>query len=189
MSAPKISAARLSDPAVEPVSLTELRDWLRVDASAEESLLTNLALAARLALESHTRRGFISQGWRFTILSIRCGGVLRPPLAPLRAVSTVRWYDAAGVAATLPPDAFSLDQDDQRPAMRLTTQVSAARFEIDATIGYGDAPSDVPAPLRQAILMLAANWHARRGDHPETELTIPRAITALVAPYRRARLA
>jgi len=187
-----MSAQRLSDPSVEPVSLAELRDWLRVDSMTEDALLANLATTARLALEGHTRRGFVSQNWRFTYSSCGCDGLMRLPLGPLRSLIALRCYDAGDVATTLPSAAVALDFDDQRPALRIldaAARTKSVRFEVDVAIGYGDSAASVPAPLRQAILMLATNWHARRGDHPETAVTIPRAVSALVAPYRRARLA
>lgn len=186
-----MSAQCLSPPAIEPVSLADLRDWLRVDGTAEDAILANLVATARLALEGHTRRGFIQQVWRFTYLSCGPEGLMRLPLGPLRAISAIRWYDAAGLPTSLAAAASEMAQDDQRPAVRVldpAARANAARFDVDVAIGYGDTAADVPAPLRQAILMLATNWHARRGDHPETGLTIPRAVTALVAPYRRARL-
>lgn len=181
----------LAPPAIEPVSLAELRDWLRVDAASEDAILANLIATARLALEGCTRRGFIQQVWRFTYHTSSLDGLLRLPLGPLRGVLALRCYDGAGAATTLPATSCELVQDDQRPAVRLVDSAAraAARCDLDVSIGYGEAAADVPAPLRQAILMLATNWHARRGDHPETSVTIPRAITTLVGPYRRARLA
>ncbi|QLP98435.1 MAG: hypothetical protein HZY79_15130 [Rhodoblastus sp.] len=186
-----MSAARLSEPAVEPASVADLRDWLRADAGVEDAILANLVAAARQALEGHTRRAFISQEWRFTYLSCGADGLMRLPLGPLRSVAAIRCYDADGVATTLPSQAVAMDQDDQRPAVRVLDAAARARsvrFEVDVVVGYGDDPASVPAPLRQAILMLATNWHARRGDHPEIDLTIPRAVTALVASFRRVRL-
>ena len=174
------------------MSLDEFRDWLRVEAGSEETTLARLLVTARLALEGHTRRGFISQDWRFTYACSLPAGVMRLPLGPLRAVTALRLYDGWGATTSLAPSAYELMRDDQRPAVRLLDAAAgarAARAEIDVTIGYGRAAADVPATLRHAILMLATNWHARRGDHAETGLTPPRAITALVAPYRRARLA
>lgn len=182
-----MSAERLADPAVEPVSVAEFRDWLRSDDGGEDAILANLVTTARLALEGHTRRAFVSQGWRFTYLSCGPDGLLRLPLGPLLSVDAIAVYDGAGVATSPPP--YEAIADAERPAVRLRGAVGFARLALDVTLGYGETPDRVPAPLRQAILMLATNWHARRGDHPETGLTIPRAVTALVAPYRRARLA
>lgn len=186
-----MSAIRLTDPAVEPVSTAELRDWLRIDPDVEDATLASLATSARLALEGWTRRGFISQTWRFTTLSCGTDQRLRPPLAPLRGLVALRWYDASDVATTLAPTSVALETDDQRPAAHILDAVvcaKAVRYELDVVIGYGDAAASVPAPLRQAILMLASFWHARRGDDPDAAPGLPRAVAALAQPYRRARL-
>ncbi len=52
--------------------------------------------------------------------------------------------------------------------------------------GYGDAATDVPEPLRQAIRLLTAHWYDNRGlaaiGH-ETAV-LPQTVAALIAPYR-----
>ena len=52
---------------------------------------------------------------------------------------------------------------------------------IAFTAGYGDAESDVPAPIREAILEIVADLYANRG---ETNVETPLAALALLAPYR-----
>jgi len=56
--------------------------------------------------------------------------------------------------------------------------------------GYGAAASDVPQPLRQAVLLLVAHWFERRepvelGSALET---VPMTVGGLLAPYRSVRL-
>ena len=72
-----------------------------------------------------------------------------------------------------------------------TPGVSMGGISIDVVAGYGDASTTVPEPLRLAIKMLAARWHENRGDI-ETDAAadrLPQPVGALVAPFRRARLA
>ena len=61
-----------------------------------------------------------------------------------------------------------------------------AGIEIDVTCGYGDAGTDVPEPLRQAIRLLIAHWYENRGliavGHEVAIL--PQTVAALIAPYR-----
>jgi uncharacterized phiE125 gp8 family phage protein len=52
---------------------------------------------------------------------------------------------------------------------------------IAFTAGYGDAESDVPAPIREAILEIVADLYANRGDTAEEPSL---AALALLAPYR-----
>lgn len=178
-------------PAVEPVSVAQLRDWLRIDGSVEDATLQSLVTAARTTLEGWTRRAFIEQVWEITWSGPFHGGVLRLPLGPPVATGPVRLYDGAGVETSLAPAQVSLDLDDQRPALRIAgvaAAASAQRAVAEVTLGYGAAAEDVPAPLRQAILMLATFWHGRRGDDDEHDRAIPRAVSRLAAPWRRGGL-
>ncbi len=187
-----MSAFLVAGPAIEPVSIADIRDWLKIDTSEEDTLLTTLVATARAALERHVRRAFVSQTWRFIYASTATDGAMRLPLAPLLSVVELRVYDAAGAITSAPPEAIELDLDADRPAVRLLDADlvgKAARIEIDATLGYGAAAIDVPAPLRQAIRMLVAAWHGRRGDSgPDGGALLPESVAAIVSPYRRVRL-
>lgn len=62
---------------------------------------------------------------------------------------------------------------------------SAAGIEIDITAGYGDAASDVPEALRQAVRLLVAHWYENRGLATTGAITVlPATVAALLAPYR-----
>lgn len=187
-----MSAFLVAGPAIEPVPIEDIRDWLKIDATEEDATLATLVATARTALERHVRRAFVSQTWRFIYASTAPDGTMRLPLAPLLSVVELRVYDASGAITSAPSGAIELDRDAERPAARLTDadlRGRAARIEIDATMGYGAAAADVPAPLRQAIRMLVAAWHGRRGDAgAEDAGKLPDAVAALVAPYRRVRL-
>ena len=54
------------------------------------------------------------------------------------------------------------------------------------TAGYGASSVDVPAPLRQAALMLVAHWYEHRGvvGHDQAGNVPPQGFEALIAPYR-----
>jgi uncharacterized phiE125 gp8 family phage protein len=61
----------------------------------------------------------------------------------------------------------------------------AAGIELDVVCGYGDAASDVPEPLRQAIRLLVAHWYENRGLATLGAVTVlPATVAALIAPYR-----
>jgi uncharacterized phiE125 gp8 family phage protein len=68
--------------------------------------------------------------------------------------------------------------------------LSALGIEIAFTAGYGNVASAVPAPLRQALLLLVAHWY----EHREpvhiggAVVAVPDTIASLLAPYRMVRL-
>ena len=107
-------------PSIEPVTLTEAKDFLRVTGTDDDALITSLIVVARTNAESYTRRAFITQTWQmlrdnwpFTKSNIWWDGVrqlpksylqgqssLSIPKAPLSSVTTIKTYDDADVATT-----------------------------------------------------------------------------------------
>jgi uncharacterized phiE125 gp8 family phage protein len=61
-----------------------------------------------------------------------------------------------------------------------------AGIELDVEVGYGDAPPDVPADLRQAIRLLVAHWYENRGliAIGSGIAVLPQTAAALITPYR-----
>ncbi|MEK8122401.1 hypothetical protein WOB59_04725 [Methylocystis sp. IM4] len=83
-------------PATEPVSLTEMKAWLREDGSEEDQLIQALVVSARMTLEAYTRRFFVTQSWRVMLDTWPRGSLLRLPFSPFQAVSAIRVYDPGG---------------------------------------------------------------------------------------------
>jgi uncharacterized phiE125 gp8 family phage protein len=207
-----MNAILIAPPATEPVSLSEARAWLRIDTTAEDAEISTLIVAARMLVEATTRRALVSQGWRLVcdqwpFAGIRDGSLsalaTRPtggvmefdlPLAPLTSISILRVYDHGGQPQIVPANLWRLGGAPDKPRLFFAAAppqpgVPAAGIEIDVIAGYGGA-SDVPAPLRQAILALVARWFENRGDVDAAAAeNLPKPVAALLAPYRRGRLA
>ncbi|WP_342642877.1 head-tail connector protein [Rhodoligotrophos ferricapiens] len=181
-----------SPPAVEPVSLEQARAHLRVAGCLEDELIAALITSARIHLEIATRRMFITQGWSVFLDEWPEGGVITLAIRPVQSVDSVILHAESGAAREIEPADYTADTGSL-PRLRPRSGRQWPRpdkpfrgIEIEITAGYGDAPEDVPQPLRQAILQLVAHWYENRepvalGDHA---FEIPAMINALVAPYR-----
>ena len=202
----------IAAPAAEPVTLAEAKAWLRVDTTDEDATISALIASAREYVEAATRRRLMAQGWRIVLdrwpfvrggdgsleaLWIgRCAPVMEVwlPLAPVSAVSAMRVFDASGQVQPMPnnvwrfvgaPDQARLNFSSAPPQPGL----QAGGIEIDVAAGYG-AEADVPAALRQAILLQVADWYQNRGDADAVALRMsPTRVAALLAPFRRGRIA
>jgi len=179
----------LSAPAAEPVSLGEAKAFLRVETSDDDDVITALVAGSRIHVEAQTRRALITQSWRISADNWPLDGRLAVRPAPLQSLDAVRVHDAGGVARAIDTSAFVLDLAASVVAFAPWALPPPGRIvagiEIDVTVGYGGAASDVPEPLRQAIRLLTAHWYENRGlVAAGTVSPLPVNIAALIAPYR-----
>lgn len=179
-----------SAPAVEPVTLAELRAQLRLVQTEEDGLLASLIKAAREHVEQVTRRALIAQGWRIALDGWPAGRILRLPLAPVLSVTAVTVYGADGMPVTLAPAAWTLRRGTEPARLVVAPDTGSGvepvnGLEIDFTAGYGASPADVPEPLRQAVRMLAAHWYEHREAGTDLAMaSLPFGLDRLLMPFR-----
>lgn len=184
-----------SAPLSEPVTVAEAKAHLRVDGEAEDQLIASLILTARLHIEAALGLALITQGWRWSLDRWPDGREIALPLRPLQALEEVRVIAANGDATVIAPSQYLVDVGSvpprlvRRDALAQPGQV-AGGIEIDFTAGYGDEADTVPAPIRQAMLLLVAHWHEHRDPievgSPDTG--VPTTVSELLMPYRVVQL-
>ncbi|HEY8382746.1 MAG TPA: hypothetical protein VIL09_11420 [Microvirga sp.] len=182
----------IDGPAVEPVTLPEMRAFLRLDTEAEDSLVAGLVKAARLLVEASSRRILVQQRWRLVLDRWPTGRHVHLPLSPLIAVERIRVKLSATEIVELAAAAFAAEAAADPPRIAVGADapepgVARGGILIDVSAGYGPAPDAVPEPLRLAIRLVAARWFENRGDVAGEQRLPPEAL-ALVTPYRRLRL-
>lgn len=188
---------RVTPPAVTPVSLVEAKAHLRVDHSDDDALITALIEAATGHLDGWTGilgRALINQTWRVDVPA--WGYPLRLPLGPVQSVTSVAYWDVNNTDAVFAAERYSLHTDALGAAIHLNSgsswpSVYSRQDAIRVTFvaGYGLAAADVPAPIRQAILLLVGHWYANReavvsGNFEQ----LPLAVNALLTPLRATNL-
>lgn len=183
----------LTGPLVEPVTLADMKSYLRLDDNEEDRLVQSLITAARLMVEAESGRCLIGQTWRLVLDRWPPGGKLRVPLSPVSSIVRARVFDNDGVSSDVSTSSLRLDARAEPPRILVTGPVphpgrAYAGIEIDLRAGYGEGMSDVPQPLRQAVRVIATRWFEHRGEEEETVPAVPREAKALIAPFRRARL-
>lgn len=175
-------------PAVEPIALADLKAHLSLDSVEHDATLARLTTTARQHVETTTRRALIVQGWRVTLDRWPRHRRVLLPVAPVRAVTNVTVFDALGGAIVLPSQLYTLDRVRVPAVLSVAPGVRApglpvGGIAIDVEAGYGLAAADVPAPLREAVLRLAARWFEHRLD-ADAAASPPPLVEALIAPYR-----
>jgi uncharacterized phiE125 gp8 family phage protein len=167
------------------VTLSEAKAHLKVDTTADDTLITSLIVAARARAEWHTGRAFVTQSWTLWLDAWPANGLIEIPLPPLQSVTEVTVYASDDTPSVLDPSAYQIDaasaparlmrKNEPRTDLRAVNAV-----EIEFTAGYGGA-SAVPQAVKQAILQIVADLYSHRGDEADI---VSSAAQALLAPYR-----
>ncbi|MFN3659567.1 MAG: head-tail connector protein [Pseudolabrys sp.] len=185
-----MSSLLITAPAAEPLTLAEARAFLRVEHNDDDALIEALIAGARIHVEAQTRRALITQSWRLIFDAWPADGRIEVRPAPLQTLTAARVHDANGEAQAIDTQAFVANLGASAlafmPWALPAAGQSAAGIELDVTVGYGAAASDVPEPLRQAVRLLVAHWYENRGLVAASGqgAALPAGVAALIAPYR-----
>lgn len=185
-------ASLVTPPASEPVSVADVKAHARITETAEDALIGNWITAARQHLESTIGRAFITQTW--DVYYDTFAEALLLPYSPLGAITTVTYYDAAGTQQTLSTSVYEAVELWHVARVREkygqyfpTTRGGNDDVTVRYTCGFGATAASVPAPLKQALTLLAAEFYRAReplGEYTVPQAELPYAIRALVMPYR-----
>jgi uncharacterized phiE125 gp8 family phage protein len=186
----------------EPVSLQEMKDWLRLEDSFDDALINAIQKAARTVVERASGRQLVTTTWLMTLDTFPWQGgwwfleapaifpdphSIRMPKAPLQSVSSVVYTAMDGTQQTLASSRYNVDTRSDPGRIQLAfgqtwpvTRPKPGGIEITFVAGYG-AAADVPDDLKTAIKMTAAWMYEHRGEDKDTNaMDIPAVVDSLI---------
>ena len=182
----------VTEPTTEPVTLTEAKAHLRVDASDDDTLITSQIKAARAWCEAFTRRAFITQTWDLTLDAWPECGAIEVPLPPLQSVTSITYVDTDGNTQTWNSSKYLVDIKSLPGRITPTyTEVwPVARDQMNAitirfVCGWADANA-VPETVKQGLKLLLGHLYERRESTitGTNVMAVPMATESLLWPYR-----
>lgn len=183
---------RVDAATVEPVSVAELRLYLRLDpddGGVEDDLLAGLIAAARASLEHAARRILVPGLYRIVLDAWPVEGLLPVPLSPLVALVRAGLAGSDGTVTDLPAGLIRPGPDPvEAPCLQCAgdlPDLAGRRIVVEVRAGFGGDGPPLPAPLHLAVLRLAAARYEHRGDEADDA---PSDAARLAAPLRRLRL-
>ncbi len=186
---------RTLEPAVEPVTLSEVKAHLRIDHMQEDGLIEGLIRAARQEVEKTTGQALIDQAWRLVLDDWPVRDTVFLRRTPVKAVLSVTLFDADGAGSLLDPDSYLLDPFSAPARLHFARRppgpgLALNGIEVDFSAGYGEAGTDVPDLLRRAVLMLAGHWYEFRAQYGATDqpVSLPPGFQRLIDAFRMPRL-
>lgn len=185
----------VTGPEIEPISIGDVCNHSRIDIGDDDALIELLINAAREQAESITNRALITQTWKLT-LDVFPGngyGKIKIPKPPLQSIDSVTYLDTDGELQSLTdsptsnwileagePTIMVPDYDVTWPS---TYDVPDA-VNITFTCGYGDAAEDVPAAIRQWMMVYVAGMYEYREYAYDKPMQAHGFIDRLLDSYR-----
>ena len=180
-------------PSVEPVTLTEAKNYMKVDYTNDATLIEDVLIpSARQMVEKMINKALITQTLKAYYTSF--GEVVDLPYAPVQSVSSVkRIQQNTTTTLTADSDYYVQGLDEKfllitspynsPPGYSPSDTLKGAELLVEYVAGYGAAASDVPASIKEAIRKIVAfNYENRNED--EAGLEIPSSAKNLLNKYR-----
>jgi hypothetical protein len=197
----------ITPPSVEPITADEVKLHSHISHSIEDGLIENWIKSARLTAEEFQRRSYIAQTLELSIDYFPKLPLLLPR-PPLIWVQSIKYYDCADnevvlyeefdnpITTTEDPGTpletnsdFIIDTDSDPGrichAYGVTWPATTLReinsFKIRYLAGYGASASDVPANIKDAIILLCNHKNENRASENDI---IPKQFYDLLRPDR-----
>ena len=159
---------KVDTAATTPIFTTaEAKDFLKVDTTADDTIIDNLVAAATESCQIYTNQYFIntivtqySDNWKEFYSLYK---------SPVSSITHIKYYDTNDSLQTLASSNYILD-DTYEPARigiavdgelpNVADRINAV--QVKYTVGYGTASTDVPEGIRTAIILTVGNWYENR---------------------------
>jgi uncharacterized phiE125 gp8 family phage protein len=154
----------INDISAEPITATEAKLHLRVDTTADDTLIAGLIPAARVFAEHYTGRSLVSRTLEMALPCFPEGSIyLDAP--PVTSVVSIKYTDTAGVEQTVPSGDYTLSPYGESRRVSLIygktwpmTQDVPDAVRIQYVAGYASLPSSA----KSAMLLMIGHWYSNR---------------------------
>jgi uncharacterized phiE125 gp8 family phage protein len=174
-----------------------LKDQLRLGTAFAEvaegdAYLRELLRAALAAVEGRTAKALVARAFRLTLEDWRRPDAQPLPVAPVIEVAEIRLLNRDGGEAVADPSLWRLVSDAHRPRIAATGAAlpsvpAGGRAVVRFTAGFGSDWAAVPVDLRQAVLMLAAQYYEHRQGAGAEPGAMDFGVRALIERWRAVR--
>tara|TARA_R100001480_G_scaffold30105_1_gene41029 strand:+ start:447 stop:1109 length:663 start_codon:yes stop_codon:yes gene_type:complete len=199
-----------TEPTAEPLSLQEVKEYLRLEDASDERIVQPMITAARLFAEEHLSRSLMQQtltlfldtvvdqneplheGMRTAPDINYFKNYIALPKSPVISVTSVKTFDDSDNATTMAASKYFVDTAREPARIVLRTGETfptalrvANAIEVIYVAGYATAYT-IPEPIRMGMFQHIAHMYEHRGDMGEylQAREIPAMIKMLYAPYR-----
>jgi uncharacterized phiE125 gp8 family phage protein len=182
-----------NDNAIQKIAYTGTKQYIRVVAKillatcdfgvsiakyssdvTEDTLLATIITAARQQAEAYTRRAFVTQTWDAFLDEFPKNNFISLPYGQLQSIVTMAYSNSAGTSTPMTVTTDYLVDSSSEPGRIVlpyglswpspSTYYPVNPIAIRWICGYGVTAASVPAGIRTAIKMMAADYYSARGE-------------------------
>ena len=176
-------------PATEPLTLSDVKSYMGVTSSTDDTMITSLIVAVREFCEDHLKRSLITQEWSMFLDKwpssesdewwdgVREGAHIRNyvdfislPKNPVVTVDAVKIYATDDTSTTWASSNYAVDIYSMKARLALsasgTPPVPTRKvngIEVRYTAGYGASGSDVPNSILEGMKMMIFHMYENKG--------------------------
>lgn len=195
------SVSEVTQPSVEPVSVAEAKDHLRVDTSDDDDLIGAYIASAREWAEAFMGYAIIQRQLKLTLDQFPGSGIITLPRSNLISIDSVEYVDRDETTQTWAASNYSADTSSEEGRLIRgfgvdwpNTLNHPQSVTITYTAGYPDdgaSPPDytanVPESVKAAIKLLVGHLYENREAVVVGTIVaeVPFAVKALLSPHQR----
>lgn len=163
-----------SGPASEPITTSEAKTWLKVDSSADDTLISGLITTARQYAEQYQCTALYTQGILEYFDCFPYGRQIHLTLSPIQTVTSIQYKDNNGNTQTLASDQYTVDTASKPCRIRLAPSASWPATgdypnAVIVTYTAGSATTGaIPQATKDAMALIIAFLYENREDIPLT---------------------
>lgn len=147
-------------PCREPITAANVREYGRIDTTAEDTLIGSLITAVRQVAEGWMGRALITQEITVSLNWWPEKQIVKLPRPPLIEVMSIKTVNEQGTKTTYDTDSYYTRVDIIPGQVVIKTESSPpintdrvyGGYEIVYDAGYGDAVADVPQGIRTGLI-------------------------------------
>jgi uncharacterized phiE125 gp8 family phage protein len=180
---------RLTEPTTEPLTLDQVKEHLRVDIDAEDSLIQDLIGSARDYCERYCNRAWAASEWRAEYLTLPTGKnpfCLNDP--GISAITSIKYIDSNGDAQTVSDSNYSFDVTRSAiyPSTDWPTGSSSVIIDYESGPDHSASPSPIipKSVLAGMKLVITDLFENRSAMITGTIVSKNPAADSLLHPYR-----
>ena len=182
--------------AVLPVD--EFKSHLRVGSgfgtdTLQDEVLRGFLRAAMAAIEARTGKMMLRRDFSWNLTMWRDLSAQALPVAPVQVITEMEMVLRDGSRMPVANDLYWLEQDQSRPRVRsvgacLPSIPTAGAVVVSFQAGFGEVWGDIPADLRQAVMLLAAHYYEHRNETSLSDGCMPFGVSSLIERYKVMRI-